>query len=478
MKRALSLFCVACLWYAGASFAGASQDVPLDAGGLLDADPDAVTLQGLKDRADWIEDNYQAFHSVNGIIWKGVFADAAHEHPSLYGTGGDSALFTGFYLAAAVYRFLVTRDDADLDTVFGTVRGLHILTHASGVPGVIARCAFPADRPGQWRYPDAWRSRIETGLVYESPDDVADMENPANCYPAFVFYTRATRDQLTGILFGLGVALALLDPEDYAGTGHQFSCVTLIRDAVRRIACALWNRLEQKCFIIMDHRNRTGSTAVLVDGLLKVQLLAVYRAALGGEECARIEELYLQEFRAAFFLNDGNVDALFNRSSLTGSYYAYNLRLARSFTVSLLESDGGRRATAARYMTKHVWRYVGDHRNSHFNMLYAAASRDETGLEDALRGLKELSLRPLRSFSSPLFGLDCYPPPLVLLYGDVSGYVVPVHLRKPTGYFIWQKDPFATGDGEPDPVGSKEATGLDFLLPYWMGRFYGFVDAP
>jgi hypothetical protein len=53
-----------------------------------------------------------------------------------------------------------------------------------------------------------------------------------------------------------------------------------------------------------------------------------------------------------------------------------------------------------------------------------------------------------------------------------------VHLRKPTEYFIWQKDPFGTGDGKVDTEGLNEATGLDYLLPYWMGRHYGFIDAP
>jgi hypothetical protein len=66
----------------------------------------------------------------------------------------------------------------------------------------------------------------------------------------------------------------------------------------------------------------------------------------------------------------------------------------------------------------------------------------------------------------------------VLLYGDVSDFVVPVHLREPTGYFIWQKDPFETGEGTPNTEGLNEGIGLDFILPYWMGRYYGFISAP
>ena len=196
------------------------------------------------------------------------------------------------------------------------------------------------------------------------------------------------------------------------------------------------------------------------------------------QEYNRIDRLYTRAFAGAFCLNDGNAEALFNRRSLLDGYFAYNLRFARSFTVHLLEKDSRRRATVADYMEKHVWRYVQNHRNTHFNFLYAAASGDASRLDDATRSLRELSLEPLRNWSSPLHGIDYYPPRPVLLYGDVSDFVVPVHLRKPTGYFIWQKDPFQTGDGEVNTEGLNEATGLDFILPYWMGRHYGFINAP
>ena len=301
-------------------------------------------------------------------------------------------------------------------------------------------------------------------------------------YPPMIYYTRATRDQLTGILYGIGVALAELDPDNY-DTETAYA-VQKVRDILHDVIRAVFQRLESTGFVIKDHKGATGTSAILVSGLLKVQLLAVYRAALeqregvDGKEYKRIDRLYKRAFAKAFCLNDGNASSLFNRRSLLEDYYAFNLRFARSFTIHLLEKDSRRRATVVDYMEKHVWRYVQNHRNTHFIFLYAAASGDLSRLEDATRSLRELSLRPLRNWSSPLHGIDCYPPRPVLLYGDVSAFVVPVHLRKPTGYFIWQKDPFETGDGAVNTEGLTEATGLDFILPYWMGRHYGFIDVP
>jgi hypothetical protein len=352
----------------------------------------------------------------------------------------------------------------------------------SGTPGVIARCAFPAAQASQWRYPDAWQERIEQGYVYESSADIQDIGNPSLYYPPMIYYTRATRDQLTGILYGVGVALAELNPDDYdAQTAYA---VQKVRDILHDVIQAVFQRLESTCFLIKDQKGTTGTSAIQVSGLLKVQLLAVYRAALeksegvDGKEYKRIDWLYKRAFARAFCLNDGNASSLFNRRSLIEDYYAFNLRFARSFTIHLLEKDSRRRATVVDYMEKHVWRYVQNHRNTHFIFLHAAASGDLSRLDDAARSLRELSLRPLRNWSSPLHGIDCYPPRPVLLYGDVSAFVVPVHLRKPSGYFIWQKDPFETGAGAVNTEGLTEGTGLDFILPYWMGRHYGFIDLP
>ena len=93
---------------------------------LLYLDPDAVTNQDLYERAVMLEDNYQAYHCVNGIIWEARYAEATDKQPTQYGNGGDSAIFTGFYLAGAGYRFLTTGQTRDLDAVHEAARGLII----------------------------------------------------------------------------------------------------------------------------------------------------------------------------------------------------------------------------------------------------------------------------------------------------------------------------------------------------------------
>jgi len=36
--------------------------------------------------------------------------------------------------------------------------------------------------------------------------------------------------------------------------------------------------------------------------------------------------------------------------------------------------------------------------------------------------------------------------------------------------FLWQRSPFTVTGGR---FGTQETAGIDFILPYWMARYYG-----
>jgi uncharacterized protein (TIGR03437 family) len=59
----------------------------------------------------------------------------------------------------------------------------------------------------------------------------------------------------------------------------------------------------------------------------------------------------------------------------------------------------------------------------------------------------------------------------VAVCGSEACQPIPVPLR-PTLEFLWQIDPFQlTGGGD----GTIEGSGIDYILPYWMGRYYGAI---
>jgi uncharacterized protein (TIGR03437 family) len=59
----------------------------------------------------------------------------------------------------------------------------------------------------------------------------------------------------------------------------------------------------------------------------------------------------------------------------------------------------------------------------------------------------------------------------VAVCGSEACQPIPVLLR-PTLEFLWQIDPFQLAGGGD---GTIEGSGIDYILPYWMGRYYGAI---
>ena len=55
--------------------------------------------------------------------------------------------------------------------------------------------------------------------------------------------------------------------------------------------------------------------------------------------------------------------------------------------------------------------------------------------------------------------------------GDQACNPIPVPDRVTTDY-LWQRSPFQLSGGG---SGRIENAGIDYILPYWMGRYYGVI---
>src|SRR3954454_7444527 len=107
---------------------------------------------------------------------------------------GDSATWTGHYLAAEAFRYHVTASREALANIRSAVAGLTLLTDASG-NNVLARCAVPADSP----YLAAITSEEQANGAYTAT---------INGLP-WVWIGNTSRDQYSGVFFGLVTAYDL-----------------------------------------------------------------------------------------------------------------------------------------------------------------------------------------------------------------------------------------------------------------------------
>src|SRR5712692_8333795 len=88
-----------------------------------------------------ISANIQARHSPYGAILDPMFASADSDQIVGYTRCGDSALWTGHYLAAEAFRFKVTQSQDALKNVTQAIAGIKALTDVTGT-NLLARCMF------------------------------------------------------------------------------------------------------------------------------------------------------------------------------------------------------------------------------------------------------------------------------------------------------------------------------------------------
>ena len=164
-----------------------------------------------------ISANIQAKHLPFGTILDPIYASATSSQIIGYTRCGDSALWTGAYLAAEAFRYKVTQSPDALKNAQAALAGLKSLSDVTGT-NLLARCIVAADSP----YAQGIASEESANGIYQAA-------------PWF-WVGNTSRDEFVGAIFGLGASYDLIDdPTTKAGisdlitrltgflTGHNWS---------------------------------------------------------------------------------------------------------------------------------------------------------------------------------------------------------------------------------------------------------------
>ena len=106
---------------------------------------------------------------------------------------GDSAIWTGHYLAAEAFRYNVTRSPEALDNVRAALAGIESLLDVTGT-NLLSRCLIPMTSP----YAQAIITEEAAHGIYQ------------NTQFGWYWIGGTSRDQYSGVFFGLGVAYDLV----------------------------------------------------------------------------------------------------------------------------------------------------------------------------------------------------------------------------------------------------------------------------
>jgi uncharacterized protein (TIGR03437 family) len=142
------------------------------------------------------------------------------------------------------------------------------------------------------------------------------------------------------------------------------------------------------------------------------------------------------------------------------SYFKFNLDFLTFYNlVRLQDNDDNRSAYQL------VRNHVVSHRNAFFDVIDRALNgADDTRDAETRTLLDQWLARAPRDFIVDLSQT-------VPVCGAVACNPIPVPQRTPAD-FLWQVSPFQLSGGL---TGTVEAAGIDYILPYWMARYYGVI---
>jgi hypothetical protein len=418
---------------------------------------------------------------------------------------GDSAMWTGTYLAGAAYYYAVTGEDyarANLDKALaGTTR----LREITGVPGLIGR-AYENDE---------WVGKSDRMQI--APDEADHRylvkDGP---YKGWRVLTTASRDQFTGVFWGNAAVFDAVNDPDFrhrAGENivsmaahiwdHKMKIVDPDGKMTRHGLMSGYGISDSEGEKHVDpyagpFKMANGMNAVMLLNwfdlaantapdeatrkLWRDRYLALVSKKANPEPGREFEKDYLSLLRNLYVYGVEYVGyyetAWFNLNLLFNNFYGVirferedKLRDKYKAVFRWLWEDKKQMADGCEDPTK---RRAGRERNPHFTWQYLAAEgdRDPDKIFDAVSALIVFPRGP----KSPYKIVDPIQTKTVPGHDGMACEPVSPQYRN-VGDFFWQQNPYTVYSEPSAGEMGRELPGVDVITPYWMGRWYGFVPS-
>jgi hypothetical protein len=355
---------------------------------------------------------------------------------------GDSACWTGHYLAALALKYSVTRDSATLAAIGAVVDKLDLLSVVSGRAGYIARYVGPAEDRGYQAYYSHYGRDDPTrpGFGKKAFPGVPPHED-------LVWLGHSSRDSYDGVNLGLAMTWAYVpDPA--------------VRARIRLLVERVGNRLVADGFAVVDGQgNQWEATDTFKASWMRTMM------TVAPERFSSLQGEYAQALRTF-----AGIDP---RSLQDEEYFSMNLAFARIAAIAVLEQDAAAQSFIKGTVRAWYRRQLKGHLNAHFSALYLLITGDES---EAARASVQGLLVDYPPGPKWVRLVDYRRDPEVVKHAaNFAEHAMLPHERVPDE-FQWQWS--AALLYRWDRSIPMELPGLDVVLPYWCGRATGAIPPP
>lgn len=366
-----------------------------------------------------ISANIQAKHMPFGTILDPIYDSSTGNTVVGYTRCGDSALWTGAYLAAEAFRYKVTQSPDALSNFQKAFAGLKSLSDVTG-NNLLARCIVQAGSP------------YAQGIASEESANGIHQAAP------WFWVGNTSRDQYVGAVFGLGAAYDLID---------DANTKSAIADLITRLVGFLTGHDWEP-----DGVSLSNTFLIRPDELLSLLEVAKH------VNSSKFSSYYSEQ---KFLLGETVPVPIGIDVTSDDSYFKFNLAFMSFYNLLRLDPASSY-GVAYNLLRAHT----APQQNAFFDIVDRSISGPDTARDAETRSLLEEWLQ--RTRRDPYTDAS----KSVATCGSSACLPIPLLLRPPAAEFLWQVSPYQlTGGGS----GIVEGSGVDYILPYWMARYYGVI---
>lgn len=425
----------------------------------------------------------------------------------------NDGLWSALYLTAEAYRYAVTRDKSALETIRLLMDGETARMSITGVPGIFTRQYIPpgidglscpenpeAYVPMKEKTGNKWLRIGDEGCVWYVDRETREWTKSEHCglggFAGWCWLDDVSKDEYSGHMFALGAVVKLVDDPQI-----REAAIGLLRQVGDHL---IGHRMQ---FTDWDGRVCTFgriNTATLGDYIgfnaaMSLDFMKIVAEATGDPRfISWYEDCLLQKngknncLRKVFENPRPYTDYLDRPGLYVGpdgcgaNYNNVSMHMLSLHNLIWFERDSLLREIYQRSLDIDVFRAPGQPRavmyqnNALFDFIFAAQKRLGPGSDGPAYGAVENGIRMLRRFPArkTVPDLQCPPEKCVPYCNDRfdrptnrTAFTVD---ERCVSHFLWWADPFVIRECHRNDRIIEPPS--DYLLAYWMGRYYGFIS--
>lgn len=399
-------------------------------------------------KAEIYEDVIRKRHNRRGLVNLSRLSVPGDLTTSKTKNEDNDGLWTSVYLAAECFRYAVTKDEAAKENAIRTYEALEHLETVTGISGLPARSfALATDSVEQSRSPHPKKWRPSPDGKWQWLDDTSS-------------------DEIVGHMFGITIF-------------HDLVADETMKTGIKNLVERTMDHIIDNDFHLIDYDGLPTRWGVwhpdsinysknwaYEKGLYSLEILSFLKAAIRITGNPKYEKTYQELIEKHNYAENTVQTKLYgpfenSHSDDILTYFSY---------YTLLNNTADEYFLLYKNSLERTWAISQPEKIPAWNIMASVLLKKDCELDVAINELQKYPTDLIDWSMENSHRWDLQEDPIVARGGNRQATkAIPT---PENGIYRWNTNPrqFDSGNG-----GKREDTGTYFLLPYWMGRYYGVL---